>query len=84
MIDTSKLSSKEVVKIAKDYAEKNGITNIVIATTTGKTGVMAGDIFLSDKGDNEDKYNLVAVTCSTEFLKDGEQELLEENRKNGG
>ena len=37
MIDTSKMDTIEVLKIAKKYAEENGIQNIVVATTIGET-----------------------------------------------
>ena len=74
MIDTSKMDSEEVLEIAKKYAEENGIKDVVIATTTGETGVLASNIF-------GDKYNLVAVTHSTGFKEEGKQELLDENRK---
>lgn len=62
------------MKIAKKYAEENGIQDVVVATTTGWTGVLASNIF-------EEGFNLVAVTHSTGFKKEGEQELLEENKQ---
>ena len=74
MIDTSKMDTKKVLGIAKEYAEENGIHDIVVATTTGKTGVLASQVFR--KG-----FNLVAVTHSTGFKNKGEQELLEDNKQ---
>ncbi|MFP3871981.1 MAG: pyruvate kinase alpha/beta domain-containing protein [Candidatus Natronoplasma sp.] len=74
MIDTSTLETEEVLKIAKEYAEENAVQNIVLATTRGETGALAADIF-------EERYNVVAVTHSTGFREEDEQELKEENRK---
>lgn len=74
MIDTSEMTTKEVLKIAEEYAEDNEISNVVIATTRGETGVEATDVFSDD-------INLVAVTHSTGFREEDEQELKEENRK---
>ncbi|MEF8874100.1 MAG: hypothetical protein V5A88_05460 [Candidatus Thermoplasmatota archaeon] len=74
MIDTSDMETEEVLKAAKDYAEEHGIEYIVIATTRGKTGAIAVDIF-------DEERNLVAVTHSTGFREEGKQELKERNRK---
>jgi len=54
MIDTSKMDTSEVLEIAKKYAEENGILNVVVATTTGKTGVLASNVFR--KGFNQLAY----------------------------
>jgi hypothetical protein len=68
------------LQIAKTRAEQLGIRSIVVATTTGQTGVRASEVF---KG-----YNLIAVTHSTGFKEPNFQELTDENRKaieaNGG
>jgi len=74
MIDTTKKDTEEVLQIAKEYSEKNDIKNIVVATTRGETGVKAGEVFDNNK-------NIVAVTHSTGFRNEGEQELKEKNRK---
>jgi hypothetical protein len=74
MIDTSKMNTDEVLEIAKRYAKENGINDIVVATTTGETGVLASHVFNIG-------FNLVAVTHSTGFKSAGEQELLKENKK---
>jgi len=72
--------TEQVLEIAKRYAEANGVRDIVVASTTGATGVKASEVF---KG-----YNLVVVTHSAGFKEPGKVELLEENRaiieKNGG
>lgn len=73
MIDTSGKDTEEVLKIAEEYADERNIDNIVVATTRGKTGRMAGEIF-------QDK-NVVAVTHSTGFRDEGEQELKKDYRK---
>ncbi len=73
MIDTKDMDTAQVLKIATEYAEKNGINTIVVATTSGDTGIKAGEFF-SGK-------NIVAVTHSTGFKEEGEQELSAENRK---
>jgi len=74
MIDTSKMNTNEVLEIAKRYAKENGINDIVVATTTGETGVLASHVFSIG-------FNLVVVTHSTGFKTTGEQELLKENKK---
>ena len=74
MIDTTEMDTEEVLQIAKEYSEENDLKNIVVATTRGETGVKAGELFDEDK-------NIVAVTHSTGFRNEGEQELKEENRK---
>jgi len=73
MIDTSKMNTKKVLEIAKKYAQDNKIMDIVIATTTGETGVLSSEVF-------NDKFNLIAVTHSAGFGNQGKQELLEENK----
>ncbi|MFW5898381.1 MAG: pyruvate kinase alpha/beta domain-containing protein [Candidatus Saliniplasma sp.] len=73
MIDTSDMSTEEVLKIAKEYAEDHGINDVVVATTRGETGSLAADLFKD--------LNVVAVTHSTGFREEGEQELKEENRR---
>ncbi len=73
MINTTDKETEEVLRIGKDYAEENNIHDIVVATTRGKTGSMAADIF-------EDQ-NIVAVTHSTGFREEGKQELKDKNRR---
>lgn len=73
MIDTKGMNTKQVVEIAKDYAEKNGIKDIVVATTKGEMGIIASEIFGKE-------YNLVIVTHITGFRENNIQELSEENK----
>ncbi|MHA1268220.1 MAG: pyruvate kinase alpha/beta domain-containing protein [Candidatus Helarchaeota archaeon] len=72
-------NTENALKAAKKYAEENNIKKIVIATTTGNTGVKATEIL---KG-----FKLIFVTHAYNFMKSGEQELNKENKtileKNG-
>jgi hypothetical protein len=61
-----------VLKLAKKYAETEGIKDIVVASTTGETGAKASQMF---KG-----FNLVVVTHHVGFRKPGEHELRKEFR----
>lgn len=62
-----------VLRLAKDYVEKENIKDIVVASTTGETGVKASKIF---KG-----RNVVIVTHCFGFREAGKTELYEEHRK---
>jgi len=68
-----KENTETVLKLVKKYAETKGIKDIVVASTTGETGVKASKIL---KG-----FNVVVVTHHFGFRQPGAQELLEENRK---
>jgi hypothetical protein len=57
----------------KEHTEKEGIKDIVVASTSGETGIKASEIF---KG-----YNLVIVTHCFGFQEPGKTELLEDHRK---
>ncbi|MEM0057529.1 MAG: pyruvate kinase alpha/beta domain-containing protein [Candidatus Bathyarchaeia archaeon] len=59
-----------LLKIVKDYIEKEGIRDVVVASTTGETGVKAAKTF---KG-----HNVIVVTHCFGFQKPGENELREE------
>jgi hypothetical protein len=65
--------TEEVLKIVKDFVEKEKIKSIVVASTSGRTGVLASSIF---KG-----LNVIVVTHSTGFVKPNYQELNEGNAK---
>ena len=71
---------ERVLQIAKERAGQLGIKSIVVATTTGQTGVRASEVFQG--------YNLVLVTHSDGFKEPNSQELTAENRQaiqtNGG
>ncbi|MEM3696100.1 MAG: pyruvate kinase alpha/beta domain-containing protein [Candidatus Bathyarchaeia archaeon] len=66
-------NTDKLLEFVKDYAEKEGIRDIVVASTTGKTGAKASKIF---KG-----YNLIVVTHCFGFKEPGKIELQEEYRK---
>jgi len=71
---------ERVLQLARSRAEQLGIRSVVVATTTGQTGVRASEVFQG--------YNLVLVTHSTGFVGPNTQELAEEHRQaildNGG
>ena len=73
-------NTERTLQIAKARAEELGIKSIIVATTSGQTGLRASEVF---KG-----YNLVLVTHSTGFRGPNQQELTAENRQaiedNGG
>jgi len=66
-----KANTEALLKFVKDYAEARGLNHIVVASTTGETGVKASEVF---KG-----FNVVVVTHHAGFTEPGAQELTEEN-----
>lgn len=68
-----KENTETVLKLVKKYAEIKGTKNIVVASTTGETGVKAARIFKD--------CNIVVVTHHVGFRQPNMHELLEENRK---
>jgi len=66
-------NTEAVLEFAKEYAEKEGIEDIIVASTTGKTGAKAAKTF---KG-----HNVVVVTHSFGFQEPGKTELQEEHKK---
>jgi len=67
-----KTNTDALLKFVKDYAKAAGVNHIVVASTTGETGVKASQVF---KG-----FNVVVVTHHTGVTEPGVQELTEENR----
>jgi hypothetical protein len=65
-------NTEERLKLTKMRAKELGIENVVVASTTGETGVKASKVF---KG-----YNLVVVSHVTGFKKPDFQQLVPENR----
>lgn len=65
-----KQNTDALLEFVKSYVEREGIKDIVVASTTGETGAKAARIF---KG-----YNVVVVTHCFGFQKPGENELKEE------
>ena len=64
---------ERTLQIAKARAEELGIRTILVATTSGATGVRAAEEFQG--------FNVVVVTHSTGFKEPNYQELTEENRR---
>jgi hypothetical protein len=62
-----------VLKLAKEYAKAEEISNIVVASTTGKTGVKAAQVFMD--------FDVVVVTHHAGFREPGVHELREELRQ---
>ena len=67
-----KQNTEESLKLARDYAKSEGIMNIVVASTTGETGVKAAKAF--------EDFNLVVVTHHMGFRKPGVQEMASDCR----
>lgn len=65
-------NTEETLQAALQRAEQLGIRTILVASTTGETGVRAVEVFRG--------YDVVVVTHSMGFRKPNEQELLPENR----
>ncbi|NOR53086.1 MAG: hypothetical protein GQ536_03240 [Candidatus Aminicenantes bacterium] len=66
-------NSKRTLEIAAKRAEELGINSVIVASTSGETGLIAAELFPSK--------NLVIVTHSTGFAEPDYQELLPESRK---
>jgi hypothetical protein len=62
-----------LLELVSSYAKNEGIKDIIVASTTGKTGAKAAKIFKD--------YNVVIVTHSFGFQEPNKNELQEENRK---
>ena len=65
-------NTEETLKLAKTRAEELGIRNIVVASTSGETGIKASEVF---KG-----YNLIIASHVTGFRGPDVQEFLPEYR----
>jgi hypothetical protein len=78
--DSGSACTEKTLQIAKKRAEQLGIGTIVVASTSGETGVKAVKMFAN--------YKVVVVTHSTGFPAPDAQELTELNRakilENGG
>lgn len=68
-------NTEETLKIVQKFAEENNIKDIVVASSTGETGIKASKIF------DLSKINLVVVTHAYGFVKPGFQEMSDEVRK---
>jgi len=70
--EAGKQNTDALLRIVKEYVEKEGIRDIVVASTTGETGTKASKIF---KG-----CNIVIVTHCFGFREPGKIELEDEYR----
>ncbi len=70
---TGRENTGKTLEVAAKKAEELGIQNVLVATTSGETGLMAANIFAVK--------NLIMVTHSTGFAKPDSQEFLPEFRK---
>ena len=68
-------NTDKVLEIVKKVADEKGITDIILASTSGATAVKAMKVI------DPKKYNLVAVTHASGFVKGKHQELLDEHKK---
>lgn len=68
-------NTEATLKIAKEAALLKGIKHIIVATTTGRTGLMAAEML---KGSG---INLIVVTHNTGFKESGLQELRAEMKE---
>jgi hypothetical protein len=64
-------NTEETLNLAKERAEERGIEKIVVASTTGETGIKGSEVF---KG-----YDLLVVSHLTGFRKPNVQEILPKN-----
>lgn len=68
-----KQNIESVLQLVKNYAQAEGVRNIVVASTTGETGVKASKVFRG--------FNVVVVSHHVGFQETGVWELKEENRR---
>jgi hypothetical protein len=66
-------NTDSLLEIVKEYVGKENMKDIVVASTTGKTGAKAAKIFTG--------YNVVVVTHNFGFREPGKTEVQEEFRK---
>jgi len=70
--NTGGKNTKRTLEIAVNRAEELGIQNVVVASSSGRTGVLAVELFKVN--------NLVIVTHSTGFMEPDYQEFKPESR----
>ncbi len=70
--NTGGKNTKRTLEIAANRAKELGIQNVVVASSSGRTGVLAAELFKVE--------NLVIVTHSTGFMEPGYQEFQQEYR----
>jgi hypothetical protein len=70
---TGKENTDAVLRLVREYVDKEGIEDVVVASTTGETGVKASKLL---KG-----CNVVVVTHFSGFQEKGKSELQEEHKR---
>jgi hypothetical protein len=82
LLNTDKMETEELLKVAKSEAQKRGIKDVVVASTTGDTGLKAAGLFAGSG------VNLVVVAHSVGFREPNVNEFdlkaKEEIEKMGG
>ena len=68
-----KQNTNALLKRVREYADKTDVRDVVVASTTGETGIAASKLFSN--------LNLVVVTHHAGFSTPGTHELEEENRR---
>jgi hypothetical protein len=66
-------NTERTLHVARRRQLELGLETVLVATTTGSTGVLTGEVFKGTK--------VVAVTHSSGFREPGTQELLDKNRR---
>jgi hypothetical protein len=71
--ETGKQNTETLLTLVKEYVEKEGIRDIVVASTTGETGAKASKLFKD--------CNVVTVTHASGFQELGKTELLDQYKQ---
>lgn len=71
--EPGKANSGEALRLAKMRADELGIRDVVVASYTGETGIIAAEVF---KG-----YNLIIVAGMVGFLEPNQDRMKPENKK---
>ncbi|MFP3950784.1 MAG: hypothetical protein ACLFVP_01350 [Candidatus Bathyarchaeia archaeon] len=74
MISTDDMDTDDVLEIAKREQESRGVKDIVVASTTGSTGLKAAKLF------KDTNTNLVVIPHSSGFREPNKDEFYEKNR----
>jgi hypothetical protein len=66
-------NTSRVIERVKTFSERSDIESIIVATTSGETAILAKESLSS--------HRIIAVTHSTGFQRENEQQLIPENRE---
>ena len=78
MIDSTNLHSEEVLRHCFNYCKEHGIRYVVVASTSGITGVLAAEM---NKKEYQDKFDVAVVTHCKGFREPNKDELEARNVK---